>query len=192
MVVEINNYAYLFPFVVDLKAAIMRKCFWFIASLLILIPVDVFCQATYDPKMKLLSIKPEGRLLSEILSEVSAKTGIDIYINPALDKKVFVNIESQPIEKAIKRMIKPLNINNAIIFQGNSIIAVKIFEKSGAEATIKIIPSVTYSETTSPPIGQGSDKKIQTTSDFENMMERKKTTGIAESPGQTEASEERE
>ncbi len=172
------------------KEAIMRTRFCFIAILLIFIPVHVFSQATYDAKNKLLSVKSEGRPLKELLSEVSAKAGIDIYISPAVEKKVFADIESQPLEDAIKRMIKPLN--NAFVYRGESIETVKVFEESEAEATLKITPGVvtprvTRSKLTSPSFGQGLDKRMLTREELEAKARERRQ--IAESQGRIDEAE---
>ena len=164
----------------------MRNCFCVAAILLTLIPVTVFSQATYDAKRKLLSVKSEGRPLKDLLSEVSAETGIDIYVSPAVDKKVFADIERQPLEDAIRRMVRPLN--SAFIYLGESIEAVKVFERSEADATLKIThggmaPRVTRPTRTSPSLGQGLDKRWLTR---EELGAKAK---IAEPQGQTRALE---
>jgi hypothetical protein len=141
------------------------KSFCYTVILFILIPAHAFAQTTYYPGKKHLSVKSEGRLLSEILTEVSAKTGIDFYINPDVDKKIFINIESQPLEKAIKRMIKPLN--NAIIFQGDTIVAVKIFVNSYAESTLKIVSATAHGDFGSQPTVQGDDDNAGESEGFE-------------------------
>lgn len=123
--------------------------------------------------------------MKELLSEVSAKTGIEVYISPAVDKKVFAEIESEPVEDAIKRMIKPLN--NAFVYLGESIEAVKIFEKSEAEATLKITPVVTRSKLTSPSFGQGLDKRMLTREELEAKARERRQT--AESQGRIEEAE---
>lgn len=164
----------------------MCRHFCFMAILLIIMPVNVFSQTTYDAESKLLSVKSEGSPLNELLSEVSAKTGIEVYISPAVDKKVFAEIESEPVEVAIKRMIKPLN--NAFIYEGESIKAVKIFEKSESEATLQIAPGVTRSKLTSPSLGQGLDKRMLPREELEaRARERRKE--IAESQGRIEDAE---
>ncbi len=165
----------------------MRKHFCFLAIFLIFIPVNVLSQVTYDPEKKLLSVKSEKIPLSELLSEVSAKTGIDVYISPAVDKKVFADIESQPVENAIRRMIKPLN--NAFVYQGESIEAVKIFEKSEAEATLRIAPSVTRSKLTSPSLGQGLDKRMLPSDELQAKATQRRKQ-IAETQGREDELEE--
>jgi hypothetical protein len=116
----------------------MMKNIFLTIVLLSFIPSFTFSQAIYDVESRLLSVESGGRLLSEILAEISQETGIEIFINPNVDKKVFAIIQRQQLESAIKRMIKPLN--NILIYEGDSIVAVKIFETSYTEATLKIAP----------------------------------------------------
>ena len=167
----------------------MRKCFCFMVILQIFIPVSVFSETTYDAKNKLLSVKAEGSHLKELLSEVSAKTGIDVYVSPAIDKKVFADIKDEPVEIAIKRMIKPLN--NAIIYEGESIKVVKIFEKSEAEATLQIAPGVTRSRLSSPSYGQGLDKRMLSREEL-NARARERSEKRAQSQSRIEGDEEEE
>lgn len=167
----------------------MRKLLCFMAILLICIPASVFSETTYDAKNKLLSVKAEGRPLKKLLSEVSAKTGIDVYVSPAIDKKVFAEIVSEPVEVAIKRMIKPLN--NAIIYEGESIKAVKIFEKSEAEATLQIAPGITRSVPSSPSYGQGLDKRMLSREELEARA-RERSKKRAQSQSRIEGDEEEE
>lgn len=128
-----------------------------IMLLLVFIPVTVFSQVTYHSKNRTLSVRSEGRLLSEVLSEISAKTGMDVYIDPAVDRKVFVDIKNQPLEEALKGIIKPLN--NVFVYSGKSVKAVKIFKRSEAEATAKISPGSPLSKPAATSPAQDVIKK---------------------------------
>lgn len=164
----------------------MCKRFAFIAILFILVPLNVFSQVTYDAKNKLITVKSEGRPLGDILSEISTKVSVNFYISPAANKKVFVDIENQPLDTAIKMMIKPLN--SAIIFEGDSIVEVKIFENSVAESSLRIIPSVAYPKHALPSIERTLDEKNLTVEEFEEMERVRRRTGIAP-PGTVVAAE---
>ena len=156
----------------------MNKIVFLVVVFLLLIPVTVLCQVTYEPKGKLLSVKVEGKLLTEVLSDVSAKTGIEVYMNPANDRKISVDIRRQPIEKALRELVKPLN--NAFVYQGKAIKAVKIFEKSEGEATAKVLPGVTSSR--SAPGSAASDLKTPPTRDdvFKRIQERRRQIAISQ------------
>jgi len=156
----------------------MNKIVFLVVVFLLLIPVTVLCQVTYEPKGKLLSVKVEGKLLTEVLSDVSAKTGIEVYMNPANDRKISVDIRRQPIEKALRELVKPLN--NAFVYQGKAIKAVKIFEKSEGEATAKVLPGVTPYR--SAPGSAASDLKTPPTRDdvFKRIQERRRQIAISQ------------
>ena len=124
--------------------------------LVFLLPSLGHSQVAYDKKTGKLFVKAEGRPLTELLAEVSAKTGIEIYIAPAADKVVFLDIKALPVEDAVKEMIKPLN--NMFVYQGNTsrIKAVKVYAASPSEATVRIGPAVAssvkaYSDHKLPP-----------------------------------------
>jgi hypothetical protein len=156
----------------------MGKIVFLVVVFLLLIPVTVLCQVTYESKDKLLSVKSEGKLLTEVLSDVSAKTGIEVYMNPANDRKISVDIRRQPIEKALREVVKPLN--NAFVYQGKSIKAVKIFEKSEGEATARVLPGVTPSVST--PGSAAADLKTPPTRDdvLKRLQERRRQIAISQ------------
>lgn len=161
----------------------MHKKFLFLVVFFILIPLNVFSQVTYDSNKKLLSVKSEGSLLSEIFSEMSAKTGIDVYISPAADRKVFVDIKDEPVQDAIRMMVKPLNYS--FIYQGTSIKTVKVFERFKTEATARIAPSGRSRTTTSSSAAQilknlKEKKQPPTKQDLETLVrERKREVAIS-------------
>ncbi len=161
-----------------------------LAILLILLPMTALSQIAYDSKQKLLSVKSEGGLLSALLSEVSAKTGIEVYYNPSFDKKVFVNIKNQPVDEVIKAMIKPLN--NAFIYEGKSIKAVKIFQKTESEASTKIKPSMSQSIATSPSAAKDLSRKEAPTRKELESSARERRRKQAESQGTLKEFEEKE
>ncbi len=115
---------------------IMKLIIPFTFALWVLIPAIALSQVIYDPNTALVSISPNGRLLSEILTDIAVETGLDIYINPDVDKQVYVDIHQQSLEVSLKKLIRPLN--NVMIFQGKKLTAIKIFRDSDAESTLRL------------------------------------------------------
>ncbi len=116
----------------------MLRKIYLMAILVVFIPATVMAQVTYDAGNRRLSVSSEGSTLREILLDVSQKTGIDVYMKPALDKEIFIEFKDQPLETAIKRIIRPLN--HAFVYHGDFIRTIKIFERSESEATVKVVP----------------------------------------------------
>lgn len=175
------------------KRNIMRKHILLAAILpilLVLIPVNVFPQVMYDSSKKLISVKSEGKLLSELFSEICAKAKMNVYINPSLDRKVFVDIKNQPIENAIKQIIKPLN--SAFVYQGKSVKSVWIFEQSKAEATFRIPPAPTSTASTLSSVKQDHVKKRLLRKQELEAKARERRRQIAASQGKLKEFEERE
>ena len=108
------------------------------ACLLLIISSTALAQVSYDSGKGLLSVKSDGRLLSAILSEISAAARVNIYMSPASDKKVYVEIEKSPLDIALRRLVRPLNY--AFVYSGSKVKDIKVFERSEAEATARIEP----------------------------------------------------
>ncbi|MEC4676307.1 MAG: hypothetical protein VST72_05225 [Nitrospirota bacterium] len=136
----------------------MLKKIYLIAILVVFIPATALSQVTYDARNSRLSVSSEGSTLRELLLDVSQKADIDVYMNPDLNKKIFVDFKDQPLETAIKRIIRPLN--HAFVYQGDSIRIIKIFERSESEATAKVLPGNQALKSSSQPsssTGAGSN-----------------------------------
>src|SRR3972149_2198770 len=98
---------------------------------------SAWAEVSFDPSRSLVMVKSGGRRLGELLSDVSAKTGVAVYIEPsASDGKVFVDIEGMPIDAAIKKMIKTLNC--AFVYSGGALRAGKVFSRDEAGGTKKM------------------------------------------------------
>jgi len=126
-------------------------------AVLILLPIITAAQVVYHPDAGTISIQPEGRLLSAILSDISIETGVDIYINPDIDKPIFVKIERQPLETALKRLIRPLN--NVLLFEGDTLTAIKIFKESNSESTIKLSSDTIHQQAKAQASHQAHQRK---------------------------------
>lgn len=114
-----------------------------IRSILMLLALTLFAvpvsgQVSYDRKRQLLSVSYEGVPLRDVLSEVSRKTGITVYIDPAVQKNVFISRRNAPLDEVLNEIIKPLN--NMFIYKGSEIQAVRIYQQSPSEAMQKIEP----------------------------------------------------
>ncbi len=97
-------------------------------------------QVSYDRKTQLLSVTFDGAPLREVLGEISRKTGITVYIDPSVDKNVFIDRKRSPVDEVLNEIIKPLN--SLVIYRGDAVVAVRIYEQSPADAMQKIEPGV--------------------------------------------------
>jgi hypothetical protein len=158
--------------------------------LVFLLPATGHSQVAYEKKTGKLFVKAEGLPLTQLLAEVSAKTGIEIYIAPAADRPVFLDIKALPVEDAVKEMIKPLN--NMFVYQGNTsaIKAVKIYAASPSEATVRLAPlgaSAARPDQKLPPSQAELEARAR-----QRWEQRAATRGMREDPERTKKREERE
>lgn len=96
-------------------------------------PGSSFSGMHYNEHEKIISIDAKNMYLGKILSEISQQTGIKIYLNPSLDRYMSISIHNLPLEKALKRITR--SSNHAFIYEGDKIVAIKIFQYSHADAT---------------------------------------------------------
>ena len=168
----------------------MLKKIYLMAILVVFIPATVLAQVTYDARNRRLSVSSEGSTLREILLDVSQKAGIDVYINPVLNKEIFVDFKDQPLETAIKRIIRPLN--HAFVYHGDSIRTIKIFERSESEATAKVLPgNQTLKSSSQPSANVGAGSNTPTLDELKaSGMEIRRQNAISQ--GKLEKFEEKE
>jgi len=158
--------------------------------LLMFLPAVGHSQVAFDKETGHLTVKSEGRPLAGLLSQVSAKTGIEIYIAPGADRPVSLDIKALPVEDAIKEMIRPLN--NVFVYRGNSssIKTVKIYRASPAEATVRIAPlgaSAARPDQKLPPSQAELENRAR-----QQWEQRAAAQGMREDPERTKKREERE
>lgn len=60
----------------------------------------------YDAESQRISIAAEDAPLGSVLREISQATGIEILVDPAIDTRVDVTVKAQPIENAMKIMLR--------------------------------------------------------------------------------------
>ena len=95
-------------------------------------------QVAYDRKARLLSVTYDGAPLREVLAEISRKTGIAVYIDPTVEKSVFIDRVRGPVDEVLNEIVKPLN--NMLIYKGDDVTAVRIYDQSPSDAMQKIEP----------------------------------------------------
>ena len=93
-------------------------------------------QVSYDRKSGRLSATFAGAPLRDVLTEVSARTGVIIYIDPAVDKVVFIERKDLRVDEMLDEIIAPLN--RMFIYKGDAVTAVRIYEQSPADAMQKL------------------------------------------------------
>ncbi len=99
--------------------------------LLLLLPAAGYSQVAYNQRTDRLTITADGLPLTEILAEVSVKTGIEISITPSADRSVSVDIKARPLEDAIRELIRPFS--HLFVYRGNLLKAVKIYAAPSSE-----------------------------------------------------------
>lgn len=63
----------------------------------------------YDAESQRISIAAEDAPLRSVLREISQATGIEILVDPSIDTRVDVSLKAQPIENAMKIMLREGN-----------------------------------------------------------------------------------
>ncbi len=112
-------------------------------------------QVVYDKTSGRLSATYHGAPLRDVLAEISRKTGIAVYIDPAVDKVVFIEKKRRPVDEVLQDIVTPLN--SMFIYRGDVVTAVKIYEQTPADAMQRIgagtapKPAAEPVQRTSPP-----------------------------------------
>ena len=111
-----------------------------LAAILLLLGavLPVSAQVAYDRKARLLSATYDGVPLRDVLAEISRRTGITVYIDPTVEKNVYIERTKAPVDEVLNEIVKPLN--NMLIYKGNEVVAVRIYDQSPADAMQKIDP----------------------------------------------------
>jgi hypothetical protein len=150
----------------------MKRKTLLVILILLFIPSAGSSQITYDAGKQVISIHAEERLLSDLLAEISSRTGITVYMDPVLDRKVSLKIKRQPVDVAIKQAVSPLN--HAFVYQKKTVRDVWIFEKSQSEATTRIAPVIKDAIVAGNPDTKGSYLNRQSRQQREKALEDKR------------------
>ncbi len=104
--------------------------------LLVLASSSAFGEVTYDRQRGSMSATYHGAPLRDVLIEISRKTGIVVYIDPAVDKSVFIQTKNRPVDEVLNEIIAPLNC--MLIYRGDAVTAIRIYEQTPADAMQKL------------------------------------------------------
>ena len=121
-----------------------------------------------------LSANVSGASLQKVLETLSAKCGMNVFLDSSLkSKKIFSEFEDLPLEKGIKRLVNPYS--SAMIFgkraspEGRSeffITELKVFDSSSNKASYVLMGEKTSLQTekaSRPSILKEEDQKIEET-----------------------------
>ena len=61
----------------------------------------------YNPETDLISIHAKESPLKDVLNRVALQTGIEVKLDSEANHKVSIDIEKQPLEKALKQLVQP-------------------------------------------------------------------------------------
>lgn len=64
----------------------------------------------YDRQQDTLSIQTKDHALSDILLRVSRQTGMDVRMDPKVERKVTMTLKAQPIERSLDRLLAQLSV----------------------------------------------------------------------------------
>lgn len=64
----------------------------------------------YDRQQDTLSIQTKDHALSDILLRVSRQTGMDVRMDPKVERKVTMTLKAQPIERSLDRLLSQLSV----------------------------------------------------------------------------------
>lgn len=138
----------------DLFGAAARFRWVVLTACALLLPgAGADAQVFFSRETGLLSATFDGTPLREVLAEVSRKTGIAITIDPAVDKKVFIEMRRRPVDEVLMEIVSPLN--SMFIYKGDAVREVKIYANSPSDSSEKIVPSL--SSPASPVMGASGE-----------------------------------
>jgi hypothetical protein len=64
---------------------------------------------SYESKKDLLTVDANGVPLTQILARIAEQSGIEIMIDPSVEKEISIYLPAQPLEKALKQLARGLN-----------------------------------------------------------------------------------
>ncbi len=138
---------------------------------------SVSAQVSYDKTSGRMSATYQGAPLRDVLAEVSRRTGIAVYIDPAVDKVVFIEKKRRPVDEVLKEIVTPLN--SMFIYRGDAVTAVKIYEQTPADAMQRIgagttpKPAAEPVQRTAPPVATPEVRRGNQTDPIAAMREER-------------------
>ncbi len=100
--------------------------------LLVLAAASASGQVVYDRQHGRMSATYHGTPLREVLTEIGKKTGIAVYIDPAVDKSVFIETKNRPVDQVLNEIVAPLNC--MLVYRGDAVTEIRIYEQTPADA----------------------------------------------------------
>lgn len=66
-------------------------------------------EVRYDRERDRLSVQAEQVSLTQVLGRIAAQTGVEILMDPSIEKTVSMSLKGQPLEKALKQIARGLS-----------------------------------------------------------------------------------
>jgi type II secretory pathway component GspD/PulD (secretin) len=83
-------------------------------------------KVTYAQKEDLLTVDANGVPLTQILAQISEQSGIEILVDPSVEKDINIYLPAQPLEKALKQLARDLNYAMHYNDKDSRLVAMKI------------------------------------------------------------------
>ena len=81
---------------------------------------------SYDRKTGLLTVEADHTPLTQILAQIAAQSGVEIIVDPSIEKEISISLPEQPLEKALKKIARGLSYAMYYDEADSKLVAMKI------------------------------------------------------------------
>jgi type II secretory pathway component GspD/PulD (secretin) len=84
---------------------------------------------SYDTKNDRLTVDAKSVPLTQILAQISEQSGVEILVDPSVEKELSIYLPAQPLKKALKQLARGLNYAMYYNDEDSRLVAMKIVPK---------------------------------------------------------------
>jgi type II secretory pathway component GspD/PulD (secretin) len=94
---------------------------------------------SYDTKNDRLTVDAKKVPLTQILAQISEQSGVEILVDPSVEKDISIYLPAQPLKKALKQIARGLNYAMYYNDEDSRLVAMKIVPK-GKQGSSNLVP----------------------------------------------------
>ncbi|MHC4639491.1 MAG: hypothetical protein ACYTBV_18645 [Planctomycetota bacterium] len=111
---------------------------------------------SYDTKNDRLTVDAKSVPLTQILAQISEQSGVEILVDPSVEKDINIYLPAQPLEKALKQLARDLNYAMHYDKAESRLVAMKIVPQ-GKQTSSNFVSVTKPTARGGRPYGSGDD-----------------------------------
>jgi hypothetical protein len=95
---------------------------------------------SYDRQTGLLTVEADRTPLTQILAQIATQSGVEIMVDPSIEKEISISLPEQPLEKALRKIARGLSYAMYYDVGDSKLVAMKILPQ-GKQGSGNLVPA---------------------------------------------------